>query len=257
MTPHFKRFIVVATALALVAAIVPAANGQELDSLMKIKPGKSKAVTSSSQNPNSNLDRIRYIKSGETKVLFDATGPAVIRHIWLTFNEARPNWLEPGGSARPDEVILRMYWDGEETPSVEAPASDFFAVGHGRFAPVNSLPVVVNPANALNCFWPMPFRTRARITLSNETAQDVELVAYQITYVETEVPAAAGTFHAQYRRQSSSGAGNSSSDSVRSTVPEVAVPSCSTNPSPLELYANGTSIIAAYSSPCCIPALTV
>jgi len=127
------------------------------------------------------------INAGETATLMDVAGSGIIQHIWLV------EGLNRG-------LVIRFYWDGEETPSVEAPAPDFFAVGHGRFAPVNSLPVVVNPANALNCFWPMPFRTRARITLSNETAQDVELVAYQITYVETEVPAEAGTFHAQYRR---------------------------------------------------------
>lgn len=127
------------------------------------------------------------VNARETAVLMDVAGSGIIQHIWLV------EGLNRG-------LVIRFYWDGEETPSVESPAPDFFAVGHGRFAPVNSLPVVVNPANALNCFWPMPFRTRARITLSNETDQDVELVAYQITYVETEVPANAGTFHAQYRR---------------------------------------------------------
>ena len=127
------------------------------------------------------------LNAHETAVLMDVGGPGIIQHIWMV------EGLNRG-------VVIRFYWDGEETPSVEAPVPEFFAVGHGKFAPVNSLAVVVNPANALNCFWPMPFRTHARITLSNETASDVELVAYQITYVETEVPSAAGTFHAQYRR---------------------------------------------------------
>lgn len=127
------------------------------------------------------------LNAGETAVLMDVAGSGVIQHIWLV------EGLNRG-------LVLRFYWDGEETPSVEVPAPDFFAVGHGRFAPVNSLPVVVNPSNALNCFWPMPFHRHARITLSNETAEDVPLVAYQITYVESEIPANAGTFHAQYRR---------------------------------------------------------
>ena len=127
------------------------------------------------------------INARQTATLMDVAGSGIIQHIWLV------EGLNRG-------LVIRFYWDGEETPSVEAPAPDFFAVGHGRFAPVNSLAVVVNPANAMNCFWPMPFRSRAQITLSNETDRDVELVAYQITYVETEVPAAAGTFHAQYRR---------------------------------------------------------
>ena len=129
------------------------------------------------------------LNAHQTATLMDVAGPGIIQHIWLV------EGLNRG-------LVIRFYWDGEDTPSVEAPAPDFFAVGHGRFAQVNSLPVVVNPANALNCYWPMPFRTHARITLSNETGSDVELVAYQITYVETEVPAAAGTFHAQYRRAS-------------------------------------------------------
>ena len=127
------------------------------------------------------------VNAGKTAVLMDVDGPGIIQHIWMV------EGLNRG-------LVIRFYWDGEETPSVESPVPEFFAVGHGRFAPVNSLAVVVNPANALNCFWPMPFRTHARITLSNDTDKDVKLVAYQITYVETEVPAAAGTFHAQYRR---------------------------------------------------------
>ena len=129
------------------------------------------------------------VNAHETATLMDVAGSGIIQHIWLV------DGLNRG-------MVIRFYWDGEATPSVEAPVPDFFAVGHGKFAQVNSLPVVVNPANALNCYWPMPFRSHARITLSNETDRDVELVAYQITYFESEVPAAAGTFHAQYRRAS-------------------------------------------------------
>src|SRR5512137_52957 len=116
------------------------------------------------------------LNARETAVLMDVAGPGIIQHIWIV------EGLNRG-------LVIRFFWDGEDAPSVESPASNLFAVGHGRFAPVNSLPVVVNPSNALNCFWPMPFRKRARITLTNETSEDVPLVAYQITYVETEVPA--------------------------------------------------------------------
>ena len=79
------------------------------------------------------------------------------------------------------------------------PLTDFFAVGHDLFAPVNSIPVVVNPTSALNCYWPMPFREHAKVTITNEWTEDVRLF-YQITYAETEVPANAGYFHAQWRR---------------------------------------------------------
>lgn len=127
------------------------------------------------------------INKGQTATLMDVAGSGIIQHIWLV------EGLNRG-------LVLRFYWDGETTPSIEAPAPEFFAVGHGRFARVNSLPVTVNPANALSCFWPMPFRKHARITMTNETDRDVELVAYQITYAEAAVPANAGYLHAQYRR---------------------------------------------------------
>lgn len=127
------------------------------------------------------------VDAGKTATLMDVQGSGVIQHIWIVENINRG-------------LVLRCYWDGEEQPSVECPVPDFFAVGHGKMAPVDSLAVTVVPKNALSCFWPMPFRKRARITLTNETDKDVTLVAYQITYVETDVPAQAGTFHAQYRQ---------------------------------------------------------
>jgi hypothetical protein len=96
--------------------------------------------------------------------------------------------------------VLRFYWDGEETPSIEVPMTDFFAVGNDRFAPVNSLPVVVNPTAALNCYWPMPFRRHARITFTNDLSKDIDLMTYQIDYVLTDLPRDTGYFHAQWRR---------------------------------------------------------
>ena len=128
------------------------------------------------------------INAGETKTIMDVDGPGIIQHIWMV------EGLNRG-------LVLR-FWDDEKTPSIECPAPDFFAVGHGTFAPVNSAPVVVNAKNALNCYWPMPFRKHAKITITNETEEDVRLVTYQITYVVTPVPAAAGYLHAQYRRAS-------------------------------------------------------
>jgi len=117
----------------------------------------------------------------------DVDGPGIIQHIWMVEGLSRAH-------------VLKFYWDGETEPSIEAPAPDFFAVGHETFAQVNSLAVAVNPRNALNCYWPMPFRKSAKITLTNEGEQDLELLAYQITYVEREIPDTAATLHAQWRR---------------------------------------------------------
>ncbi len=129
------------------------------------------------------------VAAGETATLMDVAGPGVIQHIWMVEGLSRPH-------------VLRFYWDDEKTPSIEVPAPDFFAVGHEMFARVNSQVVIVNPRNALNCYWPMPFRKRARITFTNEEQQDLHLLAYQITYAETDVPQNAGCLHAQWRRSS-------------------------------------------------------
>ncbi len=198
-----KGFFIAAAALILAAGFLTEARAQELDALMQIKPGsKSKAVSSASENPISNLDRIRYIKPGETKVLFDVKGPAVIRHIWLTFNEARPNWLEAGGSARPDEVILRMYWDDAKEPAVEAPIGDFFGSGFGLRKELKSVPVQVEGGDGYNCYWPMPFARHAVITITNENPEkSVRSFYYQIDYSEEALPEKTAYFCAQYRNE--------------------------------------------------------
>ena len=117
------------------------------------------------------------VNAGETVTLMDVDGPGVIQHIWMVEGLSRAH-------------VLRFYWDGETTPSVEVPAPDFFAVGHEKFARVNSQAVVVNPANAMNCYWPMPFKRHARVTFTNEAQKDLELLAFQITYALTPVPRA-------------------------------------------------------------------
>ena len=127
------------------------------------------------------------VNAHETATLMDVDGPGVIQHIWLVESLKRGH-------------VLRFYWDGEKQPSIEVPALEFFAIGHGKFAPIDSAVVTLNPQNAMNCYWPMPFRKHVKITLTNETNQDSELVAYQITYVEAPVPEEAGYFHAQWRR---------------------------------------------------------
>ena len=129
------------------------------------------------------------VKPGQTLTLMEADGPGVIQHIWLVADPAKGR-----------SHILRFYWDGEETPSIETPVSDFFAVGHNQFAPVDSLAVIVNPKSAFNCYWPMPFRRQAKVTFTNQDREELRLLTYQMTYAETEVPDNAAYLHAQWRR---------------------------------------------------------
>jgi hypothetical protein len=139
-----------------------------LSDLTQVKKGRTRAVTSSDPGFNSNYDRRTYIQQGETMVLCDIEGSAIINHIWLTFNDARPNWLEKYGSARPDEIVLRMYWDDGKYPAVEAPLGDFFGAGFGLRRELRSMPVLVEGGNGYNSYWQMPFFKRGRIMVTNE-----------------------------------------------------------------------------------------
>lgn len=138
------------------------------------------------------------VPPGRTIVLGDAKGPGVITHIWMTL----------GGSVDYRSVILRVYWDGEATASVEVPAGDFFAAGWGRGSEpvINSAAVAVNPGSGFNSFWQMPFRKEAKFTLENRSPNRALTIYYAIDYSETAVPGAAGYLHAQFRMGKADGA---------------------------------------------------
>lgn len=127
------------------------------------------------------------IKPGETVSIADIKGPGAIQQMWMT---TTGTWRD---------MIIRMYWDDMEYPSVECPLGDFFACGWGEYAPVSSLAVCVNPGNAFNCYWEMPFKERAHITIESRDDKEIYLF-YQINYALTEVPDDIGYFHAQFRR---------------------------------------------------------
>ncbi|MBI3006394.1 MAG: DUF2961 domain-containing protein [Ignavibacteriales bacterium] len=127
------------------------------------------------------------VKPGTAITLAEISGPGAIQHIWMT----------PTGHWR--YSIIRFYWDGESTPSVEAPVGDFFASGWGGYAQLSSLPVCVNPGSAFNCYWEMPFRKSCKVTFENIDEKEMTLY-YQIDYTLTEIPNDAAYFHAQFRR---------------------------------------------------------
>ncbi|NQU40009.1 MAG: DUF2961 domain-containing protein [Lentisphaerae bacterium] len=131
------------------------------------------------------------IEPGKTLVLADIEGPGCIQQIWMT----------PTGVHR--TTILRIYYDDQAHPSVECPVGDFFAsayVQSAGFAQLSSLAVCVNPGSAFNCYWPMPFRKRIRITAENISSTKAAGIYYQINYALGPVPENAAYFHAQFRR---------------------------------------------------------
>jgi hypothetical protein len=129
------------------------------------------------------------LPASSTAVLADIDGPGAIQHLWLTIS---PKFWR--------SLVLRCYWDGEQTPSVEVPLGDFFCNGWCVSCNVNSLPISVNPNGGFNSYWEMPFRKHARITLENLRPDEAKHLYYQITYTLTGVPQDRAYFHAQWRR---------------------------------------------------------
>lgn len=130
------------------------------------------------------------VAANTTVTLADIDGPGVIKEIYFTTDYDKLS-----------EMVLRFYWDSEEEPSVEVPAGAFFCIGHD-LAPhtVNSFPVTVAPYRGCNCYWSMPFRKHARITLTHEGSKEANVVAYRILYDLCDISDNAAYFHAQYRR---------------------------------------------------------
>jgi len=165
--------------------------------LYQVRDGRTKRV-SSYDRTGGNADHI-VVKPGETAVLADIKGAGIIRHIWITIACKDPMIRR--------NCILRMYWDGEENPSGESPIGDFFGQGWGEEYNFISLPLAAAPqgGRALNSYFPMPFGTRALITVENQSDQQMDALYFYIDYEERdELPESACRFHAWWIREISS-----------------------------------------------------
>ena len=133
------------------------------------------------------------VEAGASATVLDVKGPGVINHIWFTINSADQMHLK--------NLVLRAWWDGESSPSIEAPIGDFYGLGLGEYVVYQSALLAVAPMKALNAYFQMPFDTAARITLTNEGKIRTSNLYFAIDY--TTVPALPpnlGRFHAQYRQ---------------------------------------------------------
>ncbi|NLS97147.1 MAG: DUF2961 domain-containing protein [Planctomycetaceae bacterium] len=186
-----KRVGIVYLLIAMLGAFTTTATAQMLDSLTRPQAGRS--MRSSSGNSVDNSDSAKFAP-GECKTIAHFKGPGKIAHMWFT-----PNSMD---IRHPRAFVLRAYWDGAEVPSVEVPLGDFFAVGNGMQANVDSLPVkVCSRGRGYNCYWPMPFKKEARLTLTNDS--NIPCSSYfQIDWVQLdEVPESTMYFHARYHQE--------------------------------------------------------
>ena len=167
------------------AGILPDyARGQDYHSLKQ----------SSYDRTGGNADRWP-IQPGATQELFDAAGPGVISHIWFTISAQSANHLK--------ELVLRIYWDGNAKPSVETPIGDFFGLNLGQYVIYESAYLACSPGRSLNCYFAMPYRKSARMTVTNEGRQPVGAFYSNIDFMTVpSLPGDALYFHAQYRQAS-------------------------------------------------------
>jgi hypothetical protein len=149
--------------------------------------------SSSDARDGGNADA-RPIPPGETLTVLDDAGPGVLTHVWFTIASPEELHLK--------KLVLRIYWDGESSPSVESPVGDFFGLGLGEYFLYQSIPLSVGADKALNSFFVMPFQKHARVTVTNEGSQKVDSFYFNIDYRACAKPLAAQTlyFHAQYRQ---------------------------------------------------------
>jgi len=185
------------TALALTTGVVLATGSTAQETSWQPDPTRQQTYiphrVSSTDPTGANADS-RKVAPGATFTVMDVDGPGTISHIWFTIADNEPYHLK--------KIVLRIYWDGEATPSVEAPIGDFFGLGLGAYHSWQSQPLSVGSVKALNSYFPMPFGKHARITVTNEGAMPIGDLYYNIDYHSQAKPLAAGTlyFHAQYRQ---------------------------------------------------------
>lgn len=178
--------------MAVMVAIV-----SSLETLAWRRSGRRLRI-SSYDRKGGNDDRI-YVKPGDTATIADIAGAGCITHIWCSFmNEG---FVPEKNSLR--KVILRMYWDGEQSPSVEGPIGDFFGMGHAQCRNFVSAPLQMSPQDgkAFNSWFPMPFASGARLQVTNEC--DTLLIFYYYIDYEgwSELPGDLLRFHAQWHRE--------------------------------------------------------
>jgi hypothetical protein len=182
-----------AIAVSLAWCLVPChVDGQfSTDNLARLGDYESRH-SSSFDRTGANGDYI-HVDPGETATLFDEAGPAEIRSVWITMDSPEAYHLK--------KITLRIYWDEEESPSVEAPVGDFFGLGLGTYTTFQSALLAVAPDKALNAYFPMPFRKRGRITVTNEGDRKVNAFYWNIEWIQKKaLPEETAYFHAQYRQ---------------------------------------------------------
>ncbi len=169
----------------------------ELAGLTTIRPGVQTMRVSSYDRSGGNNDRFENIPPGERRTLFDVKNAGIINHVWITI-------APPPPALSRNDIVLRMFWDGNTEPSVEAPIGPFFGQGWNEAYNYVSLPLSANPVEgrALVSYFQMPFANGARIEIENQSDRKIDAFYYYVDYIALpNLPEQAGRFHAWYNHQ--------------------------------------------------------
>ena len=153
------------------------------EGLSRRRVGRTKRI-SSFDRTGGNADHWS-VEAGETKTLAEIAGCGIIRHIWFTMTADEPLYLR--------KCVLRMYWDGQQHPSVESPVGDFFGIGHSKVSSYSCAVMNMSAKKgqdqqaAMNCCWPMPFESGARIIVENQGETAVSSWYFYIDYDELPI----------------------------------------------------------------------
>jgi hypothetical protein len=168
-----------------------AGGDEDLFALARLRSYKSRR-SSSWDRSGGNGDAVR-VEPGKSATLLEATGAGVVTHLWFTIDSQDPHHLK--------NLVLRAWWDGENSPSVEVPIGDFFGLGLGEYFTYQSALLAVAPIKALNAYFQMPFSNGARLTLTNDGKIRTDSLYFHVDYVTLpSLPEGLGRFHAQYRQ---------------------------------------------------------
>jgi hypothetical protein len=196
-TPERRSFLSRLFALGGAAAASSPLAAQSTPAVAAILPAYARAMShqslkQSSYDPSGGNRDFWPIAAGETREVFNQQGPGMITHIWFTI--AAP------GLFHLKEIVLRMFWDGSPNASVEAPIGDFFGLNLAEYVHYESEYLACSPGKSLNCYFAMPFRSSARMTVTNEGAREVGAFYSNIDFLKAPIPADSLYFHAQYRQ---------------------------------------------------------
>ena len=132
------------------------------------------------------------LEPGETKTLLDVKGAGIINRIWVTIIDRSPEMLR--------SLRLEMFWDNAKEPAVSVPFGDFFGMGLGKTAKYHNALFANAEGRSFLSFVPMPFKTAARIQITNESGKRLSHLFYDINFQQKKWNSSNLYFHAYWHR---------------------------------------------------------